>query len=121
MLGEESAMAREIIVLCLRLVKEAVDNKLGKEMEGKILGEVLVLDGRIKDLHLEILKSISGNTEHLPIKVYKIWVSLYRRLKVIITTIPEKVDMHKFSYLREQQIQELLSISPDKNRLILPS
>lgn len=74
-------------------------------MEERLLKEILNVDTKIKIDHDIILKEIGNSTEALPIKLYKIWVALYRKLKSIVYQLPEKIALHRVSYARELQIQ----------------
>jgi hypothetical protein len=46
------------------------------------------IDGKIKSSHNAILKEIGDSSEALPIRLYKVWVTLYRKLKSIIYQMP---------------------------------
>ncbi len=76
--------------------------------------EVALLSGRIKNKHLEIIQLLSEN-DHLPIGIYKPWVSQYRKLKKITIELPSYIQLQKKHFMRSHQINDLVNISPDRN------
>ena len=62
---------------------------------------------------IRILKETSLK-ENLSVKLYKMWVFLYRRLKIVLHQIPIKILLHQQAYQKQLQIQQLINISPDK-------
>lgn len=75
---------------------------------------------KIKDIHKETI-SIFNTKDYLPIKLYKPWVTYFRQLKHLVLSIPPKIRLYHSKCQRDKQIQDLISISPEKMELeILP-
>ena len=52
--------------------------------------------------------------DYLPVKLYKPWVTYFRQLKQISSNISHKIAINQSKQIREQQIKDLVDISPDK-------
>jgi hypothetical protein len=57
---------------------------------------------------------IFNEKDHLPLKFYKPWVTCYRQLKQLVTALPSQISLQQHKQVREQQIQDLVNISPEK-------
>lgn len=67
-------------------------------------------------MHQSTLK-LFNEKDHLPIRLYKPWVTYFRQLKQITTNISQKINIYQSKHIRDQQIQDLLNISPDKKSI----
>lgn len=52
--------------------------------------------------------------DYLPVKLYKPWVTYFRQLKQISSNISNKIAINQSKQMREQQIKDLVDISPEK-------
>ena len=64
-------------------------------------------------MHRETIK-LFNQKEHLPLKLYRPWVVYFRQLKELTVGIPTRIETLLARNMREQQLQDLTSISPDK-------
>lgn len=75
--------------------------------------EISTLNGRIRQSHRSVLKQFSEDPQ-LPVRYYRPWVAQFRKLKEIMAVLPQRVAAMQQAVARERQINELVSISPER-------
>jgi len=82
-------------------------------MENKHRAQISLLGDKIKNIHLEIIQKFSEK-DTLPITIYKPFVNQYRKLRQLSHELPPKIEQYKKMHMRNQQLSELINISPEK-------
>jgi hypothetical protein len=75
--------------------------------------EISALNAKIRQSHRNVLKQFSDDPQ-LPVRFYRPWVAQFRKLKEIMVVLPQRIAAQQQAIARERQINELVSISPER-------
>lgn len=113
---EQSLYAKEIVNTSLDTIELVLHEHFTNEDYTKYTDDIGMMFNKIKDIHKETI-AVFNSKDYLPIKLYKPWVMYYRQLKHLVLSIPPKIRLYQTKCMRDRQIQDLISISPEKEEL----